>query len=247
MTATPSAADALLGHRHRTLEAVVCDELRNRIVSGQLPPGLRLVESSLAEDLAVSRAPVREAIRQLEHEGFVTISPRRGAAVAELSVEDAMDCYEIRAALEAVAAKRAAKRRTDDDLALLRQILAIGDEYVTAGRWADLVGCNTDFHGAIADAAGNSELSALLSQYSRRIAWIFSRSATHAGADAWAEHAEMALAIEQRNDALAEKLTLRHLSRSKARFEERLEAGDPPGKSQSGNKGPTKLAAKLRT
>jgi DNA-binding GntR family transcriptional regulator len=219
MTATPSAAEGLLGNRHRTLEAVVCDELRNRIVSGQLPPGLRLVESSLAEDLAVSRAPVREAIRQLEHEGFVTISPRRGAAVAELSVEDAMDCYEIRAALEAVAAKRAAERRTEGDVTRLWDIIALGDNHVAAARWADLVDANTQFHTAIANAAKNSELTALLAQYRRRVAWIFSRSATQGGADAWAEHREMAQAIEKGDSARAEKLTLRHLARSRARFE----------------------------
>ncbi|MCW2500598.1 MAG: hypothetical protein JWN87_2274 [Frankiales bacterium] len=221
MTATPAAGDNLLGHRHRTLEALVCDELRNRIVSGVLPPGLRLVESTLAEELAVSRAPVREAIRQLEHEGFVTISPRRGAAVAELSAEAALDCYEIRSALEVVAAKRAAQRRTPADVARLRQILAMGNELVAAGRWADLVKANTDFHEAIADAAGNAELTALLAQYSRRITWIFSRTAVHAGADAWAEHAAMATAIEQGDQARAEELTLQHLSRSQARFESR--------------------------
>lgn len=219
MTPMPATPKPLLGERHRTLEAVVCDDLRNRIVSGQLPPGLRLVESTLAEDLAVSRAPVREAIRQLEHEGFVTISPRRGAAVAEVSVEDARDCYEVRAALEVVAARRAAERRTAGDVERLWQIIELGDGYVAAERWADLVDANTRFHTAIADAAKNHELAALLAQYRRRVAWIFSRSATQGGADAWREHREMARAIEKGDGARAERLTLRHLARSQARFE----------------------------
>jgi DNA-binding GntR family transcriptional regulator len=106
-------------------------------------------------------------------------------------------------------------------VARLRQILAMGSELVAAGRWADLVKANTDFHEAIADAAGNAELTALLAQYSRRITWIFSRTAVRAGADAWAEHAAMATAIEQGDQARAEELTLQHLSRSQARFESR--------------------------
>jgi DNA-binding GntR family transcriptional regulator len=214
----PSGRFDLIGLSHRPLEAVVCDEIRARIVAGALLPGQRLVESVLAEELAVSRAPVREAIRRLEHEGFVSISPRKGAAVVEMTIEDVLDCYEIREALEVVAHRLAARRRTAQDVVQMRRYLRQGDELVRSEKWAELATVNTAFHSCVSAASGNGELATLLASYSRRITWIFSQSAVIAGRHAWPEHAAITDAIERHNENAAEELIRQHLAHSKQRY-----------------------------
>jgi DNA-binding GntR family transcriptional regulator len=217
MTERTSKFD-LIGLNHRPLEAVVCDEIRSRIVAGALPPGSRLVESALAEEFAVSMAPVREAIRRLEHEGFVSISPRRGAAVAQMSAEDVLDCYEIREALEVVAHRLAARRRKDEHLDDMRRLLGEGDQLVRGEKWAELANVNTAFHASVSSASGNRELAELLAQYARRITWIFSQSAITAGRHAWSEHSSIADAIERQDESEAEALIRQHLSQSRQRY-----------------------------
>ena len=98
-----------LGEQHRPLRFLVVDELRERILSGEISPGVRLVEDHIAAELGVSRSPVREALRALETEGLVELSPRRGVFVAAVSQEDAVQIFEAREALESFAARLAAR------------------------------------------------------------------------------------------------------------------------------------------
>ena len=81
---------------YQPLREVVCETLREAIISGVLRPGERLMEIQLAEELGVSRTPVREAIRKLELEGFVIMIPRRGTYVADLSIKDINEVFEVR-------------------------------------------------------------------------------------------------------------------------------------------------------
>lgn len=219
-----------LGNRHRTLEAMVCEQLRTWVVTGRLKPGERLVEATLAEEMGVSRGPVRNAIRQLVREGFVDLAPRRGATVAEVSVRDALHCYEVRIALEGTAAALAADRRTEADLVALDAVLVAGEEAVAAGRWDALAPLNNDFHTALATAADNDELVALMRQYALRIAWIFSLVAERRGGPAWAEHAGIIEAVRSGRAAVAEALARRHIERSREQFlieADRALAGHP--------------------
>src|SRR3569833_1070557 len=98
-------ADNTLGAQHLPLRDVVTAELRRLILQGELLPGERLVEDRLAERLGVSRNPVREAIRVLAAEGFVEVTPRRGAAVSRLSPEEAEELFDVRMALEGLSAR----------------------------------------------------------------------------------------------------------------------------------------------
>lgn len=93
---------------YKPLREVVYETLREAIRTGALPPGERLMEIQLAEELGVSRTPVREAIRKLELERFVVMLPRRGTYVANLSLKDINEVFEIRAALDGLAAGLAA-------------------------------------------------------------------------------------------------------------------------------------------
>ncbi|SNS79200.1 transcriptional regulator, GntR family [Anaerovirgula multivorans] len=107
---------------YKPLREIVFQYLREAILEGKLEPGRRLMEIQLAEELGVSRTPVREAIRKLELEGLVIMVARKGAYVADVSVKDMIDVLEIRGALEGLAASLAAERMTDDDIEALKEI-----------------------------------------------------------------------------------------------------------------------------
>ena len=107
---------------YKPLRDVVFENLREAILEGQLKPGQRLMEVQLAEQLGVSRTPVREAIRKLELEGLVVMLPRKGAYVANMSLKDVIDALEVRASLEGLSASLAAERISDIDLKKLKRI-----------------------------------------------------------------------------------------------------------------------------
>src|SRR5262245_17996826 len=109
---SPLVANGRLGQVHRTLREAAADEIRDMINRGELQPGERLLEDRLAEQLGVSRNPIREAIRILENTGLVEVTPRRGAHVALLYPVRAIELLELRSVLESFAAQLAAKRGT---------------------------------------------------------------------------------------------------------------------------------------
>jgi len=104
---------------YKPLRDVVFENLREAILEGKVKPGQRLMEVQLAEQLGVSRTPIREAIRKLELEGLVVMVPRKGAYVADVSFKDILNVLEIRASLESLAASLAAERMTEDELQAL--------------------------------------------------------------------------------------------------------------------------------
>lgn len=148
----------------------VYERIRRAIIEGEHPPGSRLVEQRLAEDLGVSRTPVREALRRLDAEGLVVVEPNRGAQVPERSAAEVADLYDARSRLEAYAAELAAARRDDRDLAALDAALAAFDAAVTSvrGRRATLAqarrldAANAAFHGALVVAGRHARLRHLV-------------------------------------------------------------------------------------
>ncbi|MBQ2047709.1 MAG: GntR family transcriptional regulator, partial [Schwartzia sp.] len=114
---------------YQPLREVVCETLRDAIRRGVLKPGERLMEIQLAEELGVSRTPVREAIRKLELEGYVIMMPRRGTYVANLSIRDINEVFEIRTSLESLSNGLAAERITNEELEQLQRLLVeIGND-----------------------------------------------------------------------------------------------------------------------
>ena len=129
---------------YKPLRDVVFETLRDAIIKQVLKPGERLMEIQLADEMGVSRTPVREAIRKLELEGLVVMVPRKGAYVAGVSMKDIHEVYEVRAALEMLAVSLAAERITDEELdALERQVLRESEAEANADEhslvWADEV------------------------------------------------------------------------------------------------------------
>ena len=147
---------------YQPLREVVCETLRDAIRKGVLKPGERLMEIQLAEELGVSRTPVREAIRKLELEGYVIMMPRRGTYVANLSIRDVNEVFEIRTSLDSLASGLAAERITDDELERLQRLLVIIGGYVEANDMDKIVETDTEFHDLLYQASRNTRLVGII-------------------------------------------------------------------------------------
>ena len=113
---------------HKPLREIVYEELKRRIVTGEIPPGERMMEIQLSEDLGVSRTPVREAIHKLEKEGLVLIEPRRGARSSIISMQDIIDVLAVRQDLEGLAAEMAAAKISAEEIEKLDALTRKYDE-----------------------------------------------------------------------------------------------------------------------
>ena len=144
------------------LRDVVFQTLRNAILKGELKPGERLMEIQLAQKLGVSRTPVREALRKLDLEGLVIMIPRRGAIVADITVQDLNDVLEVRQALEELAVRKACDCATDEQLKALKQA---ANDFKRCTESEDLLGCveaDMEFHEIIYAATNNKRLQQML-------------------------------------------------------------------------------------
>ena len=131
---------------NRTLREQVADHLRAEILEGRLAPGTELGESTLAASLGVSRGPLREALGQLAAERLVTIVPRRGAVVRELTKQEFIDAYQVREALESLAIRLAVPRLMETDRAELQGMCDRMEASAAAGRTGRFFEINHDFH-----------------------------------------------------------------------------------------------------
>ena len=201
-----------LGDAHRTLREIVADEIRAMIRSGQLEPGERLLEDRLAEQLGVSRNPVREAIRALENTGLVEVRPRRGAYVATLDPDRAVELLELRSVLEAFAAQLAAHRRTTEQLADIRHWIDVGRAATAVEDVVHSAHAHRQFHLAIARAADNSYLGPAVEPLRAQTELVFSMLVDRRGLIGWEEHVDILAAIEAGDAEAAQRATRRHMS-----------------------------------
>ncbi len=149
---------------HRPLREIVYEELKRQILVGEIAPGTRMMEVDLADDMGVSRTPVREAIRKLEKEGLVTIEPRRGAYASDISIKDMLDVLEVRQNLEGMAAALAARKVTEEEK---RDFIKANEAYnaaVKSGNTEEIIKCDEYFHQLIVNYSDNKTLTQLLSQ-----------------------------------------------------------------------------------
>lgn len=143
---------------YKPLGEVVFEYLRESILNGNLKPGERLMEIALADQLGVSRTPVREAIRKLEKESFVEMIPRKGAYVADLTAKDIIDVLEIRILLEGFASSLAAQRMSEEELMSLRETLEAFNDAVSRQDRQAMIDLDNTFHDKIFDATKNNKL-----------------------------------------------------------------------------------------
>src|SRR5258705_3795641 len=157
-----------LGEAHSSLHDQVVAELRQAILSGRLKPGERLIEGRIADELGVSRNPVREAIRALASEGLIEVTARRGAAVATMTEQEARETIEVRALLEGQNARLSASRQDKEILRRIEAVLDEGAEAVAANRNDELTDLNQQFHHELAEAGQNRLLAHLLKRLRER-------------------------------------------------------------------------------
>lgn len=148
---------------YKPLRELVFENIREAIINGYLKPGERLMEIQLAEELGVSRTPVREAIRKLELEGFVVMIPRKGAYVTDISIKDIADVFELRWALEALAAELAAERASEEEIEQMERHLLELAKVVEEQDVKKIVEIDTKFHETIYTASRNKRLGQILS------------------------------------------------------------------------------------
>lgn len=198
---------------YKPLREIVFESLREAIINGHLKPGERLMEIQLADEMGVSRTPVREAIRKLELEGFVVMIPRKGAYVAGISMKDIADVFEIRAALESLAAALAAERITEEELEALERSLVQVAECTEANNLDALINVDTDFHDILYKASRNERLVQIISNLREQIQRFRTTSLSHPGRmrDALEEHRKLVEALSVRNVELARHLAREHI------------------------------------
>jgi DNA-binding GntR family transcriptional regulator len=195
----------------RTLQAKVATYIREAIVRGELRPGERLRTEEIARQFGISRIPVREALHSLVADGFVTLSPQRGAFVAELSVEDIEEIYLLRCLLEPAAARLAIANLTSE---LIAQLVKIVEEMEASEhdqpRWMNL---DRSFHLTLYSASSQPRLYRMITQLrsnSERYTAIYIAS-PHYMVGARARHRELLDAYQRADADLAEQRTYQHL------------------------------------
>lgn len=149
---------------HKPLREMVYEELKMQILKGSIIPGTRMMEVELAEEMGVSRTPIREAIRKLEKEGLVTIEPRRGAYASMISTEDMVEILEVRQDLEGLAAYFAADRMTKSQMEELKQVSNSYNEAVKEGNMEAMIKHDTRFHHIIVESCRNKILVQMIEQ-----------------------------------------------------------------------------------
>lgn len=200
----------------QTIQESVADYIRARIMARDYIPGERLVQDGLAEELGVSRTPIREALQKLAAEGYVVLSPHRGASVADFSLEELEEIYSVRIGLETYAAYLAAQCITDEELDRLDAYLREMDRVNGQGDINRLIELNRDFHAAIYAAAGQQRLYDLIVNYidlAERYRRMF-HSLTNRAEHTVDEHQDLLDALRCHDADLATRLTREHLEQT---------------------------------
>ena len=189
--------------------------LRRAILSGALKPGERLVEERLSADFGMSRVPIREAIKQLVAEGLAVPSEqgpgKRGAQVADLTPDFARDLIEVRAVLEGLNARLAARHRKPEALTGIRHLLEQGQAVAATGAAEELARLNASFHDLLVDAGANRVLQELMRPLRERTELVFRRNSPGRAVQDWQEHAMILWAVAEGDEELAALLATRHV------------------------------------
>jgi len=206
-------ASATSGHiRADSVVDLAYERIRSMVVEGEIPPGARLGQVELAEQLGISRTPVREALRRLTGEGLAEFVPNRGFRAASPGLDDVLRRLEVRSLVEPGIARLAAARRSHGDLLRLQETIAREEAATTR---VDAHDASRDFHLVLAGATGNPELVSVLAslwivEIGRRLLAARATSAEWRKADV-AEHRAIATAVGAQDGELATRLMTEHI------------------------------------
>lgn len=203
----------LTAERMRPIRDEVYHRIRQAILRGIYKPGEKLQEEALAEALGTSRTPVREALRKLEVEQFVTYFPHRGTVVSSISSDEVDDLYRVRTMIEVLVTRRAAKMATPEDIRKLRKILAVSELCVEPDEILDSVELFNNTLFEISNAPSLVDINRRIRELLQRV-----MSSNHLNperrVEAHREHQLIVDALEANDPDLAEKYTLEHLGNS---------------------------------
>ena len=212
-----------------TLSDGAFQRIQTAIVKGEIPPGTRISEQYLSTTFAISRGPVREAIRRLEGRRLVVRIPHAGVRVVSLSYEELIELYHVREALEGMACRLAAEHMSDDEIAGLRDVLATHEKHsgLKANESYYQQEGDLDIHYLIIQGSKNRTLSDMLCgdlyHLVRMYRYRYSTTPKRPQ-QAFAEHHRIIEAIADRDGELAEMLMRRHISASRRNIERRMQA-----------------------
>jgi DNA-binding GntR family transcriptional regulator len=205
------------GGEGRTLREQVYDRLVAMIVSGEVAPGAPLREMQMAEALGTSRLPVREALQQLETEGWLERRPRGSARVRVPQEADIDEIFDMRYLLEVEAVAIAVRRASLEDVERLRGIAAAGRAAADRGDHRQATEANGQFHRELAALARHTLLMSFVEILDRKVHWLFSYSKL----ERFAEHDSILDALEMRDVEAARKATREHIELTRALLKER--------------------------
>lgn len=193
------------------------DQLRARIIRGELPPGTRLRERELAEEFSVSRIPLREALPQLEADGFIQTLPRRGAVVTQLTMRDVNELFDVRLGIEVFATRLAAQRVADGaSTDALRAAMARAEEALASTDADEIAESNADLHDEIMRLSDNRLLLRMVRVMSGRDRWIFRMTSDRDQALACKEHQQLCDALYAGDANLAGAIAYAHIESGRA-------------------------------
>lgn len=218
--------DAELSLSHDvSLRNKVFKYIKTQIITGQYNPGESLVESKLAEELGVSRTPIREAIRLLELEGLVETIPNKGAVVLGISPKDVEDIYAIRQLIEGLAARWAAERITTNELKELHKILDLMEFYASRQDLEEMANLDNKFHQLIFEASGSKILNLTLSNLHQyvQLARMESLKVPRRAEHTLQEHRCILESFIEKNPEKAEKALARHVRHAFMNYKNRGE------------------------
>lgn len=219
---------SLKTNEYLPLREVVFNTLREAILTGELEPGEHLMEVKLANKLGVSRTPIREAIRKLELEGLVVMTPRRSAQVAKITREDLTDVLEVRRVLESLSIELCCRNRTTEDIIALKENLNKFKSCIEKNELTEIAVTDVQFHEVIYKSTGNKRLNQILynlreQMYRYRLEYIKDR---HTRDTLIVEHQEIIDAIEKQDVERAKKAILLHIDNQETTILENMEKED---------------------
>lgn len=187
--------------------------LKTEIIKGSLKPGTKLLEGKIAEQMEVSRTPIREALRELAAEGFVKISPNQGVVVSNASIEDVQEVLQIRGVLEGLAARLAAKIMNKEEIKELENYLKQMEYYTNKDDALAFSEMDAEFHELILGICGNNRLIQIRKNLSDQAHRYRIRSLSIPGRLKYSlkEHREIVEALKRKDVEQADRLSQKHI------------------------------------
>lgn len=197
----------------RPIREIVLERLRRAIIEGTLEPGDRLVETYIAENMGVSRTPVREAFRQLEIEGLAENVPRKGTIVKGISKKDILEIYEIREMLEGLSARLACANISKEQIEDLKDKISKMGQLIDSRDSTEYWKLHGEFHNIIQHVSGNKRLIDQMKQINEYLADLRTRTLVmdKRRSGAMEEHKKLIKAFEEKDEMLAEKIGREHV------------------------------------